>query len=345
MQVKRMQIQRKIRWSLWGTLGLMVALVWVVGRPTEDVQAQTPRTTVVPQTVIPVAPLTLTRERARGTLRLLTLNLAHGRKQSVHQYLLSKSTFERNLQDIAAVIRREQPDIAAFQEADAPSNWSGKFHHVDYLAAQSGYPYSLLGEHVRKMGLRYGTGFISLLPMSNNLSHIFKPSFPMPGKGFVIATIQWPGIPTLKVDMLTVHLDPLRNSMQRSQLQEIIDIVRSRKHPVILTGDFNNEWFKENSPLRSFAKTLNLTTYQPFNPYLYTFPRFKKRFDWVFVPKGFEFTSFRVFKDALSDHYGIVTDIRAPAAYLPPVVPAKAPTAPVSRPTAPASQPTTTPAP
>ena len=343
MQVNKTQVRRKIQWTGWGVL--LIALGWVFALPLLAARAQTSRTTSVPQTVLRVAPLKLTRERPKGTLRILTLNLAHGRKRSVHQYLLSKPTFESNLRDIAAVIRREQPDIAAFQEADAPSNWSGRFHHVDYLAEQSGYPYSLLGEHVQKMGLRYGTGFISLIPMKKTISHIFKPSFPMPGKGFVVATIEWPESPTLKVDLITLHLDPLRNHMQRSQLQEIIDIVRTRKNPVILTGDFNNEWFKENSPLRSFAKALNLTTYQPFNPYLYTFPRFKKRFDWVFVPKGFEFASFRVFKDALSDHYGIVTDIRAPAAYFPATIPTKISPPPTSQPVVPASQPATTPAP
>ncbi|MCB9643154.1 MAG: endonuclease/exonuclease/phosphatase family protein [Myxococcales bacterium] len=342
MQKRAVDVIRR-PWGAWvGGWILCLSLVWIAA-PIRSSRAQTPRTTKIIPTRVAVQPLKLTRQRPKGTLRILTLNLAHGRKRSLHQYLLRKKTFMKNLQDVATVVRREQPDIAAFQEADAPSNWSGKFHHVDYLAEQAGYPYSVLGEHVKKMGLRYGTGFISRTPLANNISHIFKPSFPMPGKGFVIVTLTWPEIPSLKVDLISLHLDPLRNSMQRSQLQEIVEIVRTRKNPVIIMGDFNNEWFKESSPLRSFVRVLNLEAYQPFNPYLFTFPRFKKRFDWVFVPKGFRFVSYRVFKDALSDHYGIVTDIQAPKAYLAPTsapAPRKVAPTPTSKPsTTPVSQP------
>jgi endonuclease/exonuclease/phosphatase family metal-dependent hydrolase len=305
--------------------------------PKSQARPQDTRTVKIVQAKLPVAPLKLTRERELGTMRLLSLNLAHGRKRSMHQYLLGKETFEKNLRDVADVIRREQPDVAAFQEADAPSGWSGNFHHVEYVAKFSNFPYSILGEHVQKMGLRYGTAFISLTPFEDPISHTFKPSFPMPGKGFVVATMTWPNIPSLKVDVVTLHLDPLRTGTQRSQLQEIIDVLRRRKHPPIIVGDFNNEWFKETSPLRSFASVLKLKAYQPFNPYLYTFPRFKKRFDWIFIPQDFSFSNYRVFKDALSDHYGILSDIKAPARYLP--APKATPTAPSTLPAPPSTQP------
>ncbi|MGH7338345.1 MAG: endonuclease/exonuclease/phosphatase family protein, partial [Myxococcota bacterium] len=60
-------------------------------------------------------------------LRLLTLNVAHARRQARHQALLAEPALRRNLQAIAQVLRREAADVVALQEADGPSAWSGGF--------------------------------------------------------------------------------------------------------------------------------------------------------------------------------------------------------------------------
>ena len=66
-------------------------------------------------------------------LSLLSLNLAHGRKDRFSQLLLSSETIERNLLDVASYLESSQADIVALQEADSPSNWSGNFNHVEFL--------------------------------------------------------------------------------------------------------------------------------------------------------------------------------------------------------------------
>jgi hypothetical protein len=58
-----------------------------------------------------------------GTLRLLTLNVAHGRKLATHQALLSPATVRKNLEEIASVLRESRADVVALQEADGPSAW------------------------------------------------------------------------------------------------------------------------------------------------------------------------------------------------------------------------------
>jgi endonuclease/exonuclease/phosphatase family metal-dependent hydrolase len=69
-----------------------------------------------------------------------TLNLAHGRKDSLNQLLLWTSTIKENLNDIADVLGQHKPHVVALQEADAASFWSGSFDHVEYLASNAHYP-------------------------------------------------------------------------------------------------------------------------------------------------------------------------------------------------------------
>jgi hypothetical protein len=75
-----------------------------------------------------------------SVLRVATLNLAHGRKDSFNQLFVWESTFKENLNDVAEVLTRHRPHVVALQEADAVSRWSGSFDHVAYLAA-AGYPW------------------------------------------------------------------------------------------------------------------------------------------------------------------------------------------------------------
>ncbi|HXT52108.1 MAG TPA: hypothetical protein VN811_13770, partial [Thermoanaerobaculia bacterium] len=49
-------------------------------------------------------------------LRLLTLNVAHGRKLATHQALLSPTTVRRNVEEIASLLRESRADVVALQE-------------------------------------------------------------------------------------------------------------------------------------------------------------------------------------------------------------------------------------
>ncbi|MEZ5312868.1 MAG: hypothetical protein R2862_04035 [Thermoanaerobaculia bacterium] len=55
----------------------------------------------------------------------MSLNIAHARRKSQHQSLLRETTIRRNLELIAGVIQREEPQVVASSEADGPSSWSG----------------------------------------------------------------------------------------------------------------------------------------------------------------------------------------------------------------------------
>ena len=46
----------------------------------------------------------------------------------------------KNLEDVAAVLRREAPLVVAMQRSRRPCAWSGNFDHVQYVAHKGELP-------------------------------------------------------------------------------------------------------------------------------------------------------------------------------------------------------------
>ncbi len=79
------------------------------------------------------------KQEVRESLTLVNLNIAHGRGLSLNQLLVSHEKIQKNLTESANFLRQTGGDIVALQEADAPSYWSGNFHHVEFVAAHGEY--------------------------------------------------------------------------------------------------------------------------------------------------------------------------------------------------------------
>jgi len=198
----------------------------------------------------------------------------------------------------------------ALQEADGPSIWSGRFDHVEHLAGNAGFSHHCRGEHVKGMKLSYGTALLSRLALDDCRSVTFAPSPPTLSKGFVVGTIQWPGRPGLQVDCVSVHLDFSRKSVRRKQVRKMITELAERENPLIIMGDFNCEWTGKDRSLRTLAKELDLVAYKPTAEDMPTFPKLKKRLDWLLVSPELEFVEYRTVPDAVSDHRGVVAVLR-----------------------------------
>jgi len=123
-------------------------------------------------------------EEEEMSLKLISLNIAHGRKDGRHQAFRAASTIRTHLDEIAEVLRREKPHLVALQEADGPSVWSGNFNHVEHLAEEAEFAHCFRGEHVGGMKLSYGTAVLSQLPITRPASVTFDPSPPTLTKGF-----------------------------------------------------------------------------------------------------------------------------------------------------------------
>ncbi|MCP3901317.1 MAG: hypothetical protein GY707_16555 [Desulfobacteraceae bacterium] len=242
-----------------------------------------------------------------SVFEILTLNIAHGRKNGPNQIFQSKNKIKSNLDEVASLLKRESPDLVALQEADGPSLWSGDFSHVKYIAEKSRYDYSVRGAHVKGMGLTYGTALLSKYPLASPVSVTFKPSPPTFPKGFVSADINLGN--KLSTKIVSVHLDFFRKTIRKEQVENMTDILSPNKKSLIIMGDFNCE-FEQGSALQILAEKLNLSVYSKGVEQMITFPKLEKRLDYILISHDLEFISYKVVKDIVSDHFGVVSEIR-----------------------------------
>ncbi len=242
------------------------------------------------------------------SLRLLSVNLAHGRGTGFHQAFQDSSDAKRNLDEVESLIGREEPDVIALQEADAPSAWSGRFDHVDYLARSAGYDWGVHTTHAKGIGLAYGTAVLSRLPVEDHAALTFAPARAALPKGFSLATVYWPE-GDLEFDVVSVHMEPLRRVVRQRQAIQLVEALADRPRPLVIMGDFNTEWDHEDGVLRQLVEELQLRAYSPEGENIVTYPRLGRRLDWILVSAPFRFDGFRVLEDEVSDHRAVIADL------------------------------------
>jgi len=246
-------------------------------------------------------------------LRVLTLNVAHARRQAQHQALLKEPTLRRNLEAIAAVLGRERSDVVALQEADGPSAWSGGFDHVETLARLAGFDHTFRGEHnpfsLGRLDLSSGTALLSKLPLEAPRSHAFQQNW-RDTKGFVAATVTPDALGGTAVDVVSIHLDFLAERVRRRQIEQLVDRFAGSGRPLAVLGDFNCELGERRRSFDLLAHELRLRPVERGGSP--TFPAWRPlvRLDWILVSPELEFVRYRTLEDRLSDHLGVVAELR-----------------------------------
>jgi len=239
------------------------------------------------------------------TLKLMSLNIAHGRGTSInHQLFMKRKKLKYNLDKISTVLQRERPHFCALQESDARTFYSNELHQSRYLAEKSNISSCIQGRHVNGMNFIYGTALLADKKIQDPLSIAFDFKPPNPTKGVVIANTEFAG---QSIDIVSIHLDFMRNKLRISQIETLMNILNERKNPPLIMGDFNSEW-SDKCTMKLLCEELKLKTWEP-KKKLSTFPKLKKRLDWILIPKDFNFSSFKVLNDKLSDHQPIVAEI------------------------------------
>jgi endonuclease/exonuclease/phosphatase family metal-dependent hydrolase len=247
----------------------------------------------------------------KSSIKVLSLNMAHGRKDSFTQFFVSKTEIRQNLADIAEFLQREGADIVTLQEADAPSWWSGNFNHVEFLAREAGYPWYTQTNHVENWFGHYGTAVMSRFPIDRSYGFDFNPTPPTTRKGFTLAEIELkPATGDQKkmvIDVISVHLDFSRSSKRIEQIDDIRKVLSGRSNPAIVLGDFNSGWIEGEQELQVLARKRNLRTHRPEANTLYTY--FDDRLDWILVSEEFDFCNYYTAPDILSDHFAVVSEL------------------------------------
>jgi len=250
---------------------------------------------------------------ADDRLRLMTLNVAHARRQGRHQALLSESTLRSNLAAIAAVVRREAPHIVALQEADGPSAWSGGFDHVATLAELAEMPHAFRGEHnpfsLGKYDLSSGTALLARLPLGDPRSHAFGQNW-RDTKGFVAATLEAPQLGNGPLDVVSIHLDFLAERVRSRQVEQLVERFGVSARPLVVLGAFNCVWSERRRSLDLLRRELRLRPVG-FAGHA-TFPSWRPmvRLDWILISEQLDFAAYETLPDRLSDHLGVVAEVR-----------------------------------
>ncbi len=247
----------------------------------------------------------------KSSIKVLSLNMAHGRKDSFTQFFVSTTKIRQNLTDIAEFLKREGADIVTLQEADAPSWWSGNFNHVEFLAREAGYPWYTQTNHVENWFVNYGTAVLSRFPINRGYGFDFNPTPPTTRKGFTLAEIEWkPATGDQKkgvIDVVSVHLDFSRSSKRIEQIEDMRKVLQGRTNPTIILGDFNSGWIEGKQELQVFAEKRNLRTHRPEANTLYTY--LDDRLDWILVSEDFIFCNYYTAPDILSDHLAVISEL------------------------------------
>ncbi len=259
-----------------------------------------------------------------GALRLVTLNLAHGRHLGPHQALQSGSSMRSNLVEIATTLRQIEPDLVALQEADGPSAWSGNFDHVATLSKLAGLETHFRGKHHRfswgRHNLDYGTALLASGPLHKPSSQRFAQSW-RDTKGFVLATIPLPaanrdsarplGDAHPEIDVVSAHLDFLAPSVRRRQIAHLVSALSDRNRPLVVLGDFNTMLPGDRRVIDILGQKLRLEAHQPdANAPTFPVPRPVRRLDWILASPELEFCSYTTLPTPLSDHLAVVADLR-----------------------------------
>jgi endonuclease/exonuclease/phosphatase family metal-dependent hydrolase len=247
-------------------------------------------------------------------LRVLSVNLAHGRGDGLNQALQGAATARRNVTDAASLLEQLDADVIALQEADAPSRWSGNFDHVQAVADAAGYGCRFHGVHARARLYNFGTALLSRYRFTRAVQHDFAPTPPTTRKGFVAAQLAWnPGgilAEPVPLTLVSVHLDFSRRSSREAQFAEMTRVLADFPRPLVLMGDFNTEWDSKGGLLRRFAEELGLHAWAPTEDRYGTYGNGRKRLDWVLVSRGLGFADYRVIEKAVSDHRPVWAQIR-----------------------------------
>ncbi|RVU83708.1 hypothetical protein EOL70_15390 [Leucothrix sargassi] len=242
------------------------------------------------------APLTTASEQ----VKVMTVNMAHGRGDGFSQIIQDNDEIKSNVTRIGNLIAKENAQVVALQEADAPSWWSGNFSHVNAVGKLGGMSSAVQGLNVNGLGLGYGTALVTQLKASNARQLTFEKNFPTLSKGLVVVTCEWPGDASFKFDVVSLHLDFANSSVREEQLAALKKLIKTSDRPVVVMGDFNTDMSEALLP--TFVKDTGLSAWKIDDPSIITFPLMSTRIDWIFVSPQLQIVEQTVLDEVLSDH-------------------------------------------
>ncbi len=169
------------------------------------------------------------QSRNKQELTIMSYNIHHANPPSKANYI--------DIDAIAAVINKHQPDVVALQEVDVNTRRSG-LNEAVVLAEKTKMNF-YFAKAIDHDGGDYGVAILSRYSLTGGTTHKLPTAAGTNGEPRVLAlaSIEVNG---KKIILACTHLDAQRNDTNRVlQINAITGILQQETNPVILAGDLN----------------------------------------------------------------------------------------------------------
>lgn len=162
----------------------------------------------------------------RRSLRVMTYNIQHG----------AGTDQKLNLDRIAEVIRREEPDLVGLQEVDRGVERTARVDEVAELARSTRMEYAF-ANNLRYQGGRYGVAVLSRFPILALDHRLYDNRREARRRGFIRVEVSVGG---RTLSFATTHLDYQYADGRLFETEQLLKALEPIKSPLIVVGDFND---------------------------------------------------------------------------------------------------------
>lgn len=231
---------------------------------------------------------------AEDGFRVMAYNVKHGRGMD------GKVDLER----IAAVISKENPQIVTLQEVDQSCTRSGSVDQAAELGRLLKMEHRF-GKFMDFQGGEYGMAVLSKFPIKESFEHgLPEGAEPRCALEVVIEVPNWPG----RLSVVGIHNDYRTEEIRVKQVGELVKVLGERQHPVILAGDFNA--VRGSDSLKILAEDgWELLRKKPTNTFSSVDPKIEIDFFFVKNLTGFDYRDAVIDEKVASDHFPITLEL------------------------------------
>lgn len=237
-------------------------------------------------------------------IKVMTYNIYHGEQR----YDPGKS----NLEQVAEVINKYNPDFVAFQEVDSMTMRSAIFNNaipkdlVMELAKMTGM-YGFFGKAIDYSNGGYGEGILSRFPVKSS-----KYSLPIPkgGEDRTLLMINHTFPNGREIIFAGTHLCHQFDENRLAQARAIREILEKIKIPVIMGGDFN--FRPESEPYKVITGSFKDAAVLKGDPqFTISYENPRARIDFIFLSENHNWIvkDVEVIRNSASDHMPVLVTL------------------------------------
>lgn len=234
-------------------------------------------------------------------LKVMSFNIHHANPPAEEQ------SGKIDIDAIANTIKQSHADIIALQEIDENTQRSGKGNQAKLIAKKLGLKV-YFAKAIDFQGGAYGIAILSKFPMSEHQIYRLSNQADAEAEPRVLQTVKLKLPGKRYIRFANTHLDFLETGNRELQAQQIVDITKAEKLPLIIAGDWNAS--PQSKTLNMMDGTFTRTCTDC--PATYPDDKHSAAIDFIAFDKkaGFKVKSHQVLNQVqASDHYPIVAEL------------------------------------